>query len=64
MKNSQKMPIFHCTCGTEILIVPDLVAMNKAIKIHLNQHNKVVNEFLTEENLTEEILTEISQFFS
>jgi hypothetical protein len=30
----------------------------------LNQHNEVVNEFLTEENLTEEILTEISQFFS
>ena len=58
------MPIFHCTCGNEILIVPDLVAMNKAIKNHLNQHNKVVNKFLTEENLTEEILTEISQFFS
>ena len=64
LKNGKKMPIFHCTCGAEILIVPDLAAMNKAIKNHLNQHNKVVNQLLTEENLTEEILTDISQFVS
>jgi hypothetical protein len=63
-KNGQKMPVFHCTCGAEILIVPDLAAMNKAIKNHLNQHNKVVNQCLTEEKLTEEVLTEMSQFVS
>jgi len=63
-KNGQKMPIFLCTCGAEILIVPDLAAMNKAIKNHLNQHNKSINQCLTEENLTKEILTEISQFVS
>jgi hypothetical protein len=64
MKNGQKMPVFHCTCGAEILIVPDLAAMKKAIKNHLNQHNKVVNQCLTEENLTREILTAISLFVS
>ena len=32
------MPIFICTYGAEILIVPDLAAMNKTIKNHLNQH--------------------------
>jgi len=46
MKKDQKMPIFHCTCGAEILIVPDLSAMNKAIKNHLNQHNKAVDQTL------------------
>jgi hypothetical protein len=27
-----KMPVFTCSCGTKILIVPDLREMNKAIK--------------------------------
>ena len=58
------MPIFICTYGAEILIVPDLAPMNKTIKNHLNQHNKVVNQYLTEENLKQKILTELSQFVS
>ena len=32
---STKMLIFRCSCGKKILIVPDLVAMNIAIKNHL-----------------------------
>jgi hypothetical protein len=63
-KNGQKMPIFHCACGAEILIVPDLAAMNKAIKNHLNQHKIVANQCLSEENLTQKILIEMSQFVS
>jgi len=27
------MPTIRCVCGTKILIVPDLKAMNRAIKI-------------------------------
>ena len=64
MKNCRKMPVFNCSCGAEILIVPDLAAMNKAIKNHLNQHKRLDNKSFTEENLTEEILTEMSQFVS
>jgi hypothetical protein len=63
-KKGQKMPVFNCTCGAKILIVPDLAAMNKAIKNHLNQHNQVLKKCLTEESLTEEMLTEMSQFVS
>ena len=50
------MPIFSCVCGTKILIVPDLVAMDKAIKNHLIEHKKITGLDLTEEILTEEIL--------
>jgi hypothetical protein len=64
IKNGQKMPVVLCRCGAKILIVPDLAAMKKAIKNHLNQHNKVLKKCLTEENLTEEMLTEMSQFVS
>jgi hypothetical protein len=64
MKNCRKMPVFNCSCGAEILVVPDLAAMNKAIKNHLNQHKRAGNHFLTEEKLTEAILTEMSRFAS
>jgi len=59
MKSGQKMPVFRCTCDAKILIVPDLAAINKAIRNHLNKHNRVVKKCLTEE-----ILTEMSQFVS
>ena len=55
-ENKKIMPIFSCVCGTKILIVPDLVAMDKAIKNHLIEHKKITGLDLTEEILTEEIL--------
>ena len=30
--HKKSMPIITCTCGGEILVVPDLKAMNQAIK--------------------------------
>ena len=34
------MPTIKCMCGSRILVVPDLKAMNRAIKNHLNEHKQ------------------------
>jgi hypothetical protein len=53
------MPTIRCVCGTRILIVPDLKAMNRAEKDHVAKHKKAdygsdfesLEEFLTEQIL-------------
>jgi hypothetical protein len=54
------MPTIKCVCGYEILVVPDLKAMNRAIKNHVAEHKKAsdgserlgsLTEFLTEQVL-------------
>jgi len=42
---SQKkpLPIIQCSCGAEILMLPDLTAMNQAIANHLKEHRKTQN---------------------
>ena len=50
------MPVFNCQCGIKILIVPDLPAMNKAIRNHIIEHKKLTGSNLTEEILTQKIL--------
>ncbi len=36
----QNMPIITCECGADILIVPDLKAMDRAIETHSKKHGK------------------------
>lgn len=31
----QGLPLIHCRCGTEILLIPDVKAMDRAIETHL-----------------------------
>jgi hypothetical protein len=45
----QKMVIFNCTCGEKILVVPDLEAMNRAVKKHLIKHKNAGDNDLTEQ---------------
>jgi hypothetical protein len=53
-----RMSIFKCVCGFKILVVPDLKAMNRAIKNHVANHKKAsigserLTAFLTEQVLT------------
>jgi hypothetical protein len=58
------MPTIRCMCGTRILVVPDLKAMNRAVKNHVAEHKKadygLVLESL-EEFLTEQILIAASK---
>ena len=54
-----KMPVYSCSCGVKILILPDLPEMSKAIKNHVAVHKKLCGQILTEDNLTQEILSVI-----
>jgi len=38
----ERLPIIKCECGAEILLLPDLQAMNRAIKAHVTEHRKKV----------------------
>jgi hypothetical protein len=52
-----RMPTVKCICGFEILVVPDLKAMDRAIRNHVANHKKAsdgserLTEFLTEQVL-------------
>ncbi len=38
--HTKNMSTIRCVCGSEILVVPDLKAMNRAIKNHVAEHKK------------------------
>ncbi len=56
--HKKRMPIIKCICGSEILVVPDLKAMNLAIDNHVTTKHKTtpdgsdkLTEFLVEQVL-------------
>src|SRR5674476_1011292 len=58
-KYQKGMPTIRCVCGLRILVVPDLKAMNRAIRNHVVEHKQTdyglafdsLEEFLTEQIL-------------
>jgi hypothetical protein len=61
--HKKRLPTLRCLCGADILVVPDLKAMNQAIKNHLAEHKKtrdgsdtMVAFGLLEKYLTEQVL--------
>jgi hypothetical protein len=42
--HKKRMPIVKCICGSEILVLPDLKAMNLAIDNHVNIKHKTTSE--------------------
>jgi hypothetical protein len=58
---SLRMPIYRCSCGSEILVVPDLVAMDRAIQKHVGHHNRITGDHLTDDALMTAILHVISK---
>jgi hypothetical protein len=60
------MPTIRCVCGCEILVVPDLKAMNRAIKNHVAEHRDADYGLVfssLEEFLTEQILIVASKMY-
>jgi len=45
-KFRSKMQIVTCACGAKILVVPDVAAMDRAIKNHKVEHKKADEQFL------------------
>ena len=39
----KRLPTIKCECGTEILLLPDLKAMDRAIDAHVAEHRKKGN---------------------
>jgi hypothetical protein len=56
--HKKRMPIVKCICGSEILLVPDLKAMNHAIENHVAlKHKTTADEFeKLSEFLAEQVL--------
>ena len=61
IKKNVGMPVYYCSCGDKILIVPDLSEMNEAIKKHLIVHKKITGQRLTEEIFIQGILETIAE---
>ena len=38
-----------CTCGAKILVVPDVAAMDRAVKNHIAEHKEADEQFLIQE---------------
>jgi hypothetical protein len=53
--HKKSMPIIKCVCGFKILVVPDLKAMDRAIKNHVTKHEKACSKRITD-FLTEQVL--------
>ena len=62
IRKNRRMPIFKCSCGESILIVPDLPEMDKAIKTHLNEHKRLTGQRLKEDLIIQFILKAITEF--
>jgi hypothetical protein len=58
------MPIYECTCGENILILPDLSTMDKAIKKHVTKHKKLTGWSMRYEYLVEQIIDALSTYCS
>lgn len=48
-KFNSNMPFVKCTCGVKILVVPDVAAMDRAIKNHMTEHKNADEQFLIQE---------------
>jgi hypothetical protein len=39
-KETKNLPTIKCACGAEILLVPDVKLMSKALEAHVEDHKK------------------------
>lgn len=69
IRSLNRMPIIKCDCGEDILLVPDLKAMEKAILNHIQEHQKresaaeecCLKQNNLENDLIQKILAEATQ---
>jgi len=62
-KANKKLPVFTCSCGAEILIVPDLREMTKAIKAHELEHRMLTGKRMSEDAIAEQIIMVLGEHF-
>jgi hypothetical protein len=42
--DTSRLPIIKCSCGAEILLVPNVKKMNEAIEAHILEHTKKIKD--------------------
>jgi hypothetical protein len=57
----KRLPIINCECGAEILVVPDLQAMNRAIKNHAAKHRKKTTNAQKKQIMPNKVIELLSQ---
>jgi hypothetical protein len=58
-----QMPIYTCSCGAQILVVPDLAEMQRAITAHIADHKRRTGKRISEHVLADKIIGLLSKFF-
>jgi len=48
-KVKANMPFVLCTCGAKILVVPDVAAMDRAVKNNIAEHKEADEQILIEQ---------------
>jgi hypothetical protein len=43
-RGKERLPTVKCTCGVEILLVPNVMVMSKAIETHAEKHKKKIKD--------------------
>jgi len=52
-------PLIRCRCGKEILLVPNVVEMSKAIEDHVEEHEKKIKNRRQAKTEAQEILDDL-----
>ena len=52
----------RCTCGVEILVIPDLPEMDKAIKEHMIEHKRATGHRLKEDTILRLLIKTITEY--
>ena len=42
--SKKRLPLIKCSCGTEILLVPDVKHMSEAIECHVEKHTEKIKD--------------------
>ena len=63
-RRNKRMPIFKCSCGARILIVPDLPEMDKVTQKHIMEHKRKTGQHVNEETLIQLIVEAITESHS
>ncbi len=57
--DNSRLPIVKCSCGAEILLIPDVKKMNQAIEAHVLEHTKNIKNAKEAEAEAERIRSEL-----
>ena len=62
--SSRRLSFLTCECGYEILILPDLKAMNEAIKKHVSEHKNKGAKAAEANRIEDELIAQLFKKFA